>query len=557
MLVLDYETFVRDSDQFSDREINERIDIALFGLAGEIGSVAAAIKKRRLYRGKSSLAVANDEIVEELGDALWYCTMLAQLVSAERSQDIFSFDIAKLTSEVGAGDERASRIKSILDPVKRVQFLDAAHDFPSANTGLEFETYQDLAYLTARTEGDVLIEVCLSVLWQLNAELLRRQLPPIERELNNALPDRPVNDVLAEVLWHLSALASIFDLRLSNIAQANILKVGARRNREKRARLHDKGFPKKERFPRKFDVAFVTLKNGQARMYVDGRRLGDALTDNAYEDDGYRYHDVMHLANVAVLGWSPVFRALLKRKRKSDPRVDEVEDGARAQIVEEAVIKAIHAEGLKLAREQGNAESEQARLFPQRMDISFRLLQLARSFVFDLEAWDNFYWEWEDAIYIGHEIFHRVRQEGQGTVTVDLKNQTLGFTPNVCIEMNGPLAALGSAFVAFSTPVDELEARLTEVERQRAKFPDDYSIRVQAVRKAAILEALKLKGDAAELYQALHVTPLDDDRISVRGQNVVERAIRTHNIVRFRTTLAQSDNGLHCIVTALADQSDQ
>jgi aryl-alcohol dehydrogenase-like predicted oxidoreductase len=37
------------------------------------------------------------------------------------------------------------------------------------------------------------------------------------------------------------------------------------------------------------------------------------------------------------LGWSPVLRGLLKRKRKSNAKIDENEDGARAAIIEEGI----------------------------------------------------------------------------------------------------------------------------------------------------------------------------------------------------------------------------
>jgi hypothetical protein len=47
--------------------------------------------------------------------------------------------------------------------------------------------------------------------------------------------------------------------------------------------------------------------------------VGDPLTDNIADRDGYRFHDVFHFAHPAVLHWSPTFRALVKRKRKSDP----------------------------------------------------------------------------------------------------------------------------------------------------------------------------------------------------------------------------------------------
>jgi hypothetical protein len=54
-------------------------------------------------------------------------------------------------------------------------------------------------------------------------------------------------------------------------------------------------------------------------MYWSGHRLGDDLTDNARDDDGYRFHDVMHLANVANLGWSPVLRKMMGRRRRDPP----------------------------------------------------------------------------------------------------------------------------------------------------------------------------------------------------------------------------------------------
>ena len=61
-----------------------------------------------------------------------------------------------------------------------------------------------------------------------------------------------------------------------------------------------------------------------------------------------RFHDVFHLANAAILHWSPVFRALIRQKRKSDPKIDEVEDGGRATVVEEGLTAWIfsYAKGL-------------------------------------------------------------------------------------------------------------------------------------------------------------------------------------------------------------------
>ncbi|WP_372511654.1 hypothetical protein [Carbonactinospora thermoautotrophica] len=39
-------------------------------------------------------------------------------------------------------------------------------------------------------------------------------------------------------------------------------------------------------------------------MEMDGQPVGDSLSDKAYEDIGYRWHDVFHLSYAACLGWS-------------------------------------------------------------------------------------------------------------------------------------------------------------------------------------------------------------------------------------------------------------
>ena len=340
MLVSAFDTFVRGSDQSVGKPEETRRDIATYGLAGEIGSVISAIKKRLLAEGGAEQwNVANDEIIEELGDVVWYCFSLADISNPGKPVNIFAHDIANLRQEIGAGDHRADRIGRILDPDKRAEFLLAADNFPKRTKAMEFEDYQRIAFLTARTEPRTLVEVCLAVLLQLSAELFRKKLPPIELELNTAIVDRPINNILGEIAWHLSALASIYGMKLSDIARKNMEKVSFRQDKKHPTPLHDDGCSSSQQFPRQFEVAFVTISKGRSRMYLDGRRLGDDLTDNAYDDDGYRFHDVMHLANAAKLGWSPVLRDLMRRKRKANPLIDEVEDGARARIVEEAIEK--------------------------------------------------------------------------------------------------------------------------------------------------------------------------------------------------------------------------
>lgn len=156
-----------------------------------------------------------------------------------------------------------------------------------------------MAFLTARTSDNELIEVCLAFLTQLGAELLRSYLPPIEKELNRTLVDRPTEVVLGEIIWHVSALAELFKLQLDDVARSNQRKLLFRLDRSQRTPLHDAAAPPDQQLPRRMVVEIAPLSAGRSQMRWNAQPLGDDLTDNAHEPDGYRFHDVMHLANAA------------------------------------------------------------------------------------------------------------------------------------------------------------------------------------------------------------------------------------------------------------------
>ena len=107
-----------------------------------------------------------------------------------------------------------------------------------------------------------------------------------------------------------------------------------------------------------------------------GRPFGDPLGDNAYDDDGYRFHDVFHLAHAAMLGWSPVCRRdkQFACKRKSDPRVDAVEDGGRAIVTEEAIVAYVY----------GHARDH--RFFEDVQAVDFSILKTIKGLTTGLEA---------------------------------------------------------------------------------------------------------------------------------------------------------------------------
>ena len=417
-----YGEMVRQTDQTGALPADQRLRVLRYGLVGEIGSVVAAVKKRLL--DASNVERRRDPtgaIAEELGDTLWYCFAVHALNGGDDTANLLTVALASLRDEVAGGGERSRQIEQWLGQRDTRAFLHAAAR--ARDEEVSFSSYQDSAFLTARTRDDELVEVCLSVLTQLAAELLREHLPAIERQLNRTLPDRPTPVVLSEILWHLSALATMFDLRLDAIAEANRRKLLFRLDRGHRTPLHDYRFPVSEQLPRTASIEIVPLGKARSRMMWNGLPLGDELTDNSRLADGYRFHDVMHLANAAKLGWSPVLRALMGRKRKSDAQVDEVEDGARARIVEEAVVKIIHSEGVRIARERGAGPDEP--LIRAKEEVSFAFLKLLRHMVEGLEVAQNRDWEWEEAILAGHHLFAAIRKAQAGVIDVDLTERTV------------------------------------------------------------------------------------------------------------------------------------
>ena len=238
-------------------------------------------------------------------------------------------------------------------------------------------------------------------------------------------------------MWYVAGFASVYDLNLDNIARENVTKIiSAFPAEEQRipTPLYDNGNNELEKFPRKFNVDFVQSSLSTAVMLVNGVRVGDPLTDNAYTADngdrqvidGYRFHDSIHLAFVAVLGWSPVVRKLMMCKRKSDPRIDEVEDGARAGIVEEMIVKIAHSHAIGVDRNK---------LFDETMRVNLNLLKDIVVLAEGLEVAGGRegypqckYWEWEKAILQGFRIYNKLRRKRRGRVTVDLEQRCVRFT---------------------------------------------------------------------------------------------------------------------------------
>lgn len=240
--------------------------------------------------------------------------------------------------------------------------------------------------------------------------LLQRDHPTFRTEMREEFGD---------LLWYLTSLASLYKIPLEEIARSNAKKA-ASLYLEGTVTNFDADFPKDEQLPRRFEVTFIEkpIERGvHVKISVAGVTIGDALTDNAHEDDGYRFHDVFHFAYAAVLGWSPVVRALLRRKRKSKAKIDEIEDGARAAIVEEAVSIFVFNQ----AEERGWYEE------PSSIDIG--LLRTVRKLTNGLEVRSCTAKQWRRAIHIGYRAFGQLRANKGGVIEVDLDKQSLEYRP--------------------------------------------------------------------------------------------------------------------------------
>jgi NTP pyrophosphatase (non-canonical NTP hydrolase) len=233
-----------------------------------------------------------------------------------------------------------------------------------------------------------------------------------------------VADDLGDLLWYVAAVATKFGLDLDTVAAANLAKTQNRWPAGDRPRrvLFDEDSPAAEQLPRRFEIRVEEdTRGGRAEVtyLYDGRQLGNALTDNAAEDDGYRFHDVFHFAYAAVLGWSPVFREHLGRKRASDPHKKETEDRGRAKVVEEAVAAVVHDYAKKHNYLEGVAT------------LDYPLLKTVQGLVSDREVRVCSLSEWEAAILAGYKVWREVRANGGGVVVGDLLARTVEYRPAV------------------------------------------------------------------------------------------------------------------------------
>ena len=298
-----YQAEARKTDRTRE---SKGLEFLLLGLFGESGTLMDEVKKKQ--RDTRSYVGYEQSVVEELGDVLWYLSNIAD------------------------------RTGLSLSAIARNSIEQASPSFNDPGSTLNFSEIQPQQHLPLH----------------MPTPAFERTLMRLVSGIGNLASAQSSGQLTAQTIG--PGLSDIFSALVQASTEAGVtLDEAARQNLNKTFDrwpvdrtphgLFDQTYDLEERLPRNMtiDIYKRILNKGKQneKQYVlqrsNGIFIGDRVTDNILEPDDYRFHDIFHYAYAALLGWSPVIRALLRLKRKSVGKIDEGQDGARAILIEEGV----------------------------------------------------------------------------------------------------------------------------------------------------------------------------------------------------------------------------
>lgn len=300
-----------------------------------------------------------------------------------------------------------------------------------------------------------------------------------------------LREELGDLLWYTSAVATASGLDLADIAEHNLRRARDLYGRaavDTATRLKelphlDSGYPDEERFPRVLVVEFAEVVGpagrptallhlrdavpnafpsgpqqveARQRGFAIGAPLGAQLTDHSRRADAYRFHDAIHMAFMAVLGWSPTMRALLNIKRRSDADAEHGEDSARAVFAEEGITSIL------------------SRFAPRRLgflsepSVDGDVLDAVQAITRDLEVGQLPGWAWRRAISQGFFAMKMLADNTGGFLVADLDARDLSYS-NVMPEVRpasddstrkGPHAFTGPALLDATIRLHAAKTRM-------------------------------------------------------------------------------------------------
>ena len=356
--------------EIADTDVLDPSDVSpiLQGLFGEVGGIMSTAKKH--IREKSAYPGFKRAAEEEFGDTLWYLAALCRRLK---------IPLEDLLADAASGE--------------RFITIGAASDLIEGA----------IAHVATPISTDS-VDTTLFKLGRSAAALLE------------ATPDRA--KIMAFASDYLDALHTA-KLSFAVVARSNLRKARGAFIAPLPENLidFDVEFGVEGQLPREFKIRVNQRGSGRSYLQWNGVFIGDPLTDNIADPDGYRFHDVFHFAYAAILHWSPVTRALIKHKRKSRPDYDEEQDSGRAIVVEEGLTAWIFTRAKELNFFEGQAR------------ISLGVLKTIGEFVAGYEVAQCPLKLWERAILDGYGVFRRIRAAEGGWIVGDRALRTICYAP--------------------------------------------------------------------------------------------------------------------------------
>lgn len=365
LLLSDYAAEIAATDVLNPSDFNP----VLQGLYGEVGGIMASVKKH--VRDKSAYPGFKKVAEEEFGDTLWYLAAICR------------------------------RLNFPLDEI----FGDAANHGNFKNVGAASDIPEGaMAYIAVPIAATASLDTTLVRLGQSAAALL------------GSTPARA--ELVAFARAYLDAIHAA-ELAFSEVARSNLRKARGAFLEPQTDDLIDLDFDSKfgieEQLPREFRIRVNQRGSGKSYLQWNGVFIGDPLADNIADRDGYRFHDVFHFANAAILHWSPVMRALIRHKRKSNPKFDEEQDSGRAIVVEEGIAAWIFSRAKEL------------NFFENQEKVSLGILKTIGEFVSGYEVEKCPLKLWEKAILQGYAVFRQLKANQGGWIIGSREQRTIKY----------------------------------------------------------------------------------------------------------------------------------
>jgi hypothetical protein len=283
-------------------------------LFGEVGSLLSEVKKKQ--RDPVAYRAYAAAVTEELGDVLWYFNLVASRGG---------ISLAEVVTNLARRDGDWK---------------------PASDEPITFEALQPAVLKMLKTPSKKFEETLIELAAKVGLLMADQTDQDLIRDQSRLGP------LLVAFLETLIRAANEAGVTLEAAAVKNRAKTTDRWPIQKEiVAFFDADAPPEEQLPRKLQIEiFEREVNGKLYVFqtCNGLNIGDRLTDNAMTEDDYRFHDVFHYAYVAVLGWSPVTRSLFRLKRKSASKIDEVQDGARAALIEEGITTWIFGQAVEM-----------------------------------------------------------------------------------------------------------------------------------------------------------------------------------------------------------------